>query len=134
MTNSKPLSSKELMKAKKTEVFLFVFFQFLAACVITIVIYIANSELSAYSFFLGAIASVIPSAYMAIRVFGGKKVRPAQEIAKSFYKGEAGKLIITALMMSLIFSLVKPLAAGFFFAGFGITVLSHWLSPFVLRH
>jgi len=122
------------MKAKKTEVFLFVFFQFLAACVITIVIYIANSELSAYSFFLGAIASVIPSAYMAIRVFGGKKVRPAQEIAKSFYKGEAGKLIITALMMSLIFSLVKPLAAGFFFAGFGITVLSHWLSPFVLRH
>jgi len=134
MTNSKPLSSKELMKAKKTEVFLFVFFQFLAACVIAIVIYIANSELSAYSFFLGAIASVIPSAYMAIRVFGGKKVRPAQEIAKSFYKGEAGKLIITALMMSLIFSLVKPLAAGFFFAGFGITVLSHWLSPFVLRH
>jgi len=134
MTNSKPLSSKELMKAKKTEVFLFVFFQFLAACVITVVIYIANSELSAYSFFLGAIASVIPSAYMAIRVFGGKKVRPAQEIAKSFYKGEAGKLIITALMMSLIFSLVKPLAAGFFFAGFGITVLSHWLSPFVLRH
>lgn len=134
MTNSKPLSSKELMKVKKTEVFRFVFFQFLAACVITVIIYIANSELSAYSFFLGAIASVIPSAYMAIRVFGGKKVRPAQEIAKSFYKGEAGKLIITALMMSLIFSLVKPLAAGFFFAGFGITVLSHWLSPFVLRH
>ena len=134
MTNSKPLSSKELINAKKTEVFRFVFFQFVAACVISIVIYFANSELSAYSFFLGAIASVIPSAYMAIKVFGGKKVRPAQEIAKSFYKGEAGKLIITALMMSLIFSLVKPLAAGFFFAGFGMTVLSHWLSPFVLKH
>jgi ATP synthase protein I len=122
------------MKAKRTSVFRFVFFQFALACVISVVIFFANSELTAYSFFLGAIASVIPSAYMAIRVFGGKKVRPAQEIAKSFYKGEAGKLIITALMMSLIFSLVKPLAAGFFFAGFGLTVLSHWLSPLMLKH
>ena len=134
MTNNKPLSSKELVKAKKTAVFRFVFFQFVAASVISLLIYIANSELSAYSFFLGALASVIPSAYMAFRVFGGKKVRPAQEIAKSFYKGEAGKLIITAIMMSLIFSLIKPLAAGFFFAGFGLTVLSHWLSPFMLKH
>lgn len=134
MTMSKPLSSKELIKAKKTSVYRFVLFQFVAACVISVVIYFANSELSAYSFFLGAIASVIPSAYMAFRVFGGKKVRPAQEIAKSFYKGEAGKLIITAIMMSLIFSLVKPLAAGFFFAGFGLIVLSHWLSPFMLKH
>jgi ATP synthase protein I len=134
MTQSKPLSSKELIKAKKTAVYRFVFFQFLAACVISVVIYFAKSELSAYSFFLGAIASVIPSAYMAFRVFGSKKIRPAQEIAKSFYKGEAGKLIITAIMMSLIFSLVKPLAAGYFFAGFGMTVLSHWLSPFVLKH
>lgn len=122
------------MKAKKTSVFRFVFFQFVAACVISVVIYIANSELSAYSFFLGASASVIPSAYMAFRVFGGKQVRPAQEIAKSFYKGETGKLIITAIMMSLIFSLIKPLAAEYFFAGFGMTILSHWLSPFMLKH
>ena len=105
MTNSKPLSSKQLMQTKKTAVFKFVFFQFVVACVITCVVYFATSKLSAYSFFLGAIASVIPSVYMAFRVFGGNKVRPAQEIAKSFYKGEAGKLIITAILISLIFNL-----------------------------
>lgn len=70
---------------------------------------------------------------MAWRVFSHKGIRPAKDVVRSFYRGEAGKLVLTALILSLIFILVKPLSAECFFAGFGVAILSHWLSPILLK-
>ena len=134
MKNAKPLSSKELMKAKKLAIFRFIFLQFALACLITLVLWFSHGYLSAYSFLLGALTSIVPSVYLAYRVFGRSGLRPAQEIVKSFYRGEAGKIVLTAILLSLVFIWVKPLVIGAFFSGFGVAILSHWLSPAVIRH
>lgn len=133
MGNTKPLSSKELIKAKKRSVFLFLLWQFIFSALTAITLSLIFSYIDAYSFLLGSMVSILPSFYMAIRVFGGSKIRTAQEIIKSFYKGEAGKLIIAAILLSLIFIFIKPLSVSFFFAGFGLIILSHWLSPIVIK-
>ena len=97
------------------------------------IFYIAGC-LYGYSFILGALTSILPSIYMAWRIFGYRGVRPAKDVVRSFYRGEAGKLAMTVVLLSLVFLLIKPLAAGAFFAGFGGAILSHWLSPIVLRN
>ncbi|MGO3345544.1 MAG: ATP synthase subunit I [Marinomonas sp.] len=133
MTDSKPLSATALLIAKKQSVFRFIFLQILFVVIISIGIYGFTSSLHWYSFVLGASCSIFPSVYMAWRVFGYKGTRPAKDVMRAFYRGEAGKLVLTAVLLSLVFLLIKPLAAGSFFAGFGIAILSHWLSPVVLN-
>lgn len=133
MGRMKPLSSKELINAKKKSVFYFLFLQFIVSILATLVVFYTNGYIDAYSFLLGSMVSVLPSLYMAFRVFSGSKVKTAQEIVKSFYKGEAGKIIIAALLLSLIFMFIEPLSAGLFFIGYGIIILSHWLSPVVIK-
>jgi ATP synthase protein I len=71
---------------------------------------------------------------MAWRIFGYKGTRQAKEVVRSFYRGESGKLVLTAVLVSLVFLLIKPLAAEVFFAGFCFAILSHWLSPILLKH
>lgn len=131
--NSKPLSSSQLLRAKKRAVFSFIFLQSLLLIVLTLGVLLITNVVNAYSFLLGGGVSVIPSLYMAWRVFGHQGTRPARDVVKSFYRGEAGKLVLTAVLLSLVFVYVKTLTAGYFFAGFGFVILSHWLSPFLLK-
>ncbi|MCZ2721829.1 ATP synthase subunit I [Marinomonas sp. 15G1-11] len=134
MVSNKPLSSKELIAAKKKSVFKFLFIQLVFAFLTAGFVWFSFDKVVAYSFLLGALSSLVPSLYFAFRVFGKVGVRPAQEIVKSFYRGEAGKLVMTSVILSLVFILVKPLVAGAFFCGFGLAILSHWLSPAFIRH
>ena len=133
MKNTKPLSSKELIRAKKRSVFLFLLWQFAFSVLIAFMLFFTNDHVDAYSFFIGSMVSILPSFYMAIRIFGSSKIRTAQEIVKSFYKGEAGKIVLTAFLLALVFVFVKPLSVSLFFTGFGIIILSHWLSPVVIK-
>ena len=134
METNKPLSAREIISAKKKAVLRFLFLQLLLTLLISLGIFYAAGGLYGYSFILGALTSILPSIYMAWRIFGYKGTRPAKEVVRSFYRGEAGKLAMTAVLLSLVFILIKPLSAGAFFAGFGYAILSHWLSPIVLKH
>ncbi|MGB5998735.1 ATP synthase subunit I [Marinomonas sp.] len=133
MTNKKPLTATALLLAKKQSVIRFIFLQILFVFFISLGIFCFLSGLYGYSFVLGALCSLVPNIYMAWRVFGYRGTRPAKDVVRAFYKGETGKLVLTAVLLSLVFLFIKPLAAGSFFAGFGIAILSHWLSPFVLN-
>ena len=131
---NKPLSSSAIISAKKQAVFRFLFLQFSLLILISLGIFYIVGGLYWYSFVLGAMTSLLPSLYMALRVFGYKGMRPAKDVVRSFYRGEAGKLVMTAVLLSLVFLLIKPLSAEYFFAGFGCAILSHWLSPILLKH
>lgn len=133
MNKGKPLSATALIAAKKRSVFRFISMQVICIIVISLAVFFTVGRLAGFSFFLGGFCSVLPSVYMGWRVFGYKGTRPAQDVVKTFYRGEAGKLAMTVVLLSLVFLLVKPLAAGVFFAGFGIAILSHWLSPLMLN-
>ncbi|TBR42037.1 F0F1 ATP synthase assembly protein I [Marinomonas agarivorans] len=134
MMHTKPLSAKELLSIKKRSIFLFMLWQLVFALIIAIVLFFTNDYVYAYSFLLGCTVSIVPSFYMALRIFWGAKVRTAQQTVKLFYKGEAGKLIIAALLLALVFNFVQPLSAGLFFTGFGTVILSHWLSPVIIKY
>lgn len=133
MENTNQLSAKEHLSSKKKSVFIFLLFQLFFAFFVTVILYFCSSFIGAYSFLLGSISSILPSFYMALRMFAGTGTKTAKSIVRSFYRGEAGKSIATAIILSLIFVFIHPLAIEFFFFGFGVTILSHWLSPIVIR-
>ncbi|WCN11306.1 ATP synthase subunit I [Marinomonas mediterranea] len=133
MSVSKPLTATQLLVAKKRAVFRFIGIQIAISVAVSLVFLLWSGAIESYSFVLGATACILPNIYMAWRVFGHAGTRPAKEVVRSFYRGEAGKLIMTAVILSLVFLLAKPLAHGALFAGFGLAILSHWLSPLVLK-
>ncbi len=59
--------------------------------------------------------------------------RAAQAIVRSFYAGEAGKLILTAVLFALTFAGVKPLDALAVFGVFFLTQLVNWFAPLLTR-
>jgi len=133
MEVNKPLSASAMISARKRAIFRFVLLQFLLTIFISLGIFYITDGLKGYSFLLGSLCSVLPSLYMAWRIFGYKGVRSAKSVVRSFYRGEAGKLVMTAVLLSLVFLLIKPLSVEAFFAGFGFAILSHWLSPILLK-
>jgi ATP synthase protein I len=134
METNKPLSASAIISARKKAVFRFLLLQLFLTFFVSLGIFYIAGCLYGYSFILGASTSLIPSIYMAWRIFGYKGTRQAKEVVRSFYRGESGKLVLTAVLMSLVFLLIKPLAAEVFFAGFCFAILSHWLSPILLKH
>jgi ATP synthase protein I len=134
MAQSKPLSSTELLDLKRRSVFRFIAYQLIAVCLISIVSGLIYGSVTAYSFLLGAFSSLLPSMYLAFRVFGNKGLKPAREIVRSFYRGEAGKLVLTATLVAIVFVAIKPLSVAAFFCGYGISILSHWLSPLFIKN
>ncbi|MDG2090238.1 MAG: ATP synthase subunit I [Gammaproteobacteria bacterium] len=61
------------------------------------------------SVFLGGMTSTLPNAYFAIKAFRYRGARQIAQAVKSFYAGESGKMIITAVMFAMVFAGVKPL-------------------------
>ncbi len=77
-----------------------------------------DGQVSGYSVFLGGLTCVIPNAFLALRLAVPRRDPGAGALVRAAYIGELGKLALTVLMFSMVFILVRPLAAGAFFAGF----------------
>ena len=86
---------------------------------------------AAYSVLLGGLICLLPNCYFAYRAFKFQGARAAREIVRSFYVGEAGKLMLTAILFAIVFSSVKPINPLALFLGFGAVQLIHWLVPFM---
>ncbi|ARU59603.1 MAG: F0F1 ATP synthase subunit I [Pseudomonadales bacterium] len=91
-----------------------------------------RGEVSFYSAVLGGCIFVIPNAYFAFKAFAHNGARAAQQIVKAFYTGEAVKLILTAVAFTMVFVLVKPLDVFALFLTFFISLMTNWLTPWVL--
>ena len=90
--------------------------QILIIVLISSVFYLIGGGSKALSPALGGVAAFIPNLYLAIRITTVSG-QPAQKIVRSFYAGESGKLILTALLFFLIFQIpnvkLLPLLAGY---------------------
>lgn len=71
-----------------------------------------------YSAMLGSLTCVIPNAFLATRIVLAHRDPGARALIRAAYTGEMGKLALTVLMFSVVFVMVRPLAAGALFAGF----------------
>ncbi len=88
--------------------------------------------IAAVSAAAGGIACLVPNAYFASRAFRYSGARSAMLILNSFYSGQAMKLLLTALIFTLIFNYLKPLNAGALFGGFVLVQSVIWITPWLV--
>lgn len=75
---------------------------------------------------LGAGIAIAGSLYFALQAFRHAGARSAPDIVRSFYKGEAGKFVITGLLFAAVLIGVKPLQVGWLLTGFILEQLVVW--------
>jgi ATP synthase protein I len=92
-----------------------------------------RGAVSGYSGLCGGLIAWLPNLYFAYKAFRFSGARAAQAIVRSFYAGEAGKLILTAALFTLTFAGVKPLDALAVFGVFFLIQLVNWFSPLLMR-
>ncbi|MFQ6575331.1 F0F1 ATP synthase subunit I [Pseudomonas sp. UM16] len=109
----------------------------LAQCVVfllaTLALWQWHGAVSGYSALCGGLIAGLPNVYFAWKAFRYTGARAAQAIVKSFYAGEAGKLILTAVLFALTFAGVKPLAPLAVFGVFLLTQLVSWFAPLLMN-
>ena len=88
---------------------------------------------AALSALLGGLCYTIPNAYFVRQAFRYRGARSAKLIANSFYRGEAGKLILTAVAFTLVFTQVKPLDPIALFGAFILVQAVNWFTPLLVR-
>ncbi len=47
----------------------------------------------------------------------------------SFYQGEAGKLILCAILLTMVFKCIQPLDIAALYLTFAIMLVTNWLTP-----
>lgn len=97
--------------------------QLLVGVVLAAVLWGVFGKVAGYSAALGGLTCVIPNAFLALRLVVSRRDRGAEALLRATWIGEIGKLALTVLIFSLVFSLVRPLSAAALFAGFIATQL-----------
>lgn len=102
---------------------------------VTAVVAIACSVVSwqaGYSALLGGVVCIVPTQYFAAKLFKHTGARAAKQIVRSFYVGEAVKMLLSIALFTVIFVNVR-LSAGAFFIAFIMVQLTFWLAPWIFR-
>jgi ATP synthase protein I len=97
--------------------------QFLVGVALAAVIWGVFGKVAGYSALLGSLICVIPNAFLALRLVVPRSDPGAQALVGAAWIGEIGKLALTVLFFTLVFTLVRPLSAAALFAGFITTQL-----------
>lgn len=107
--------------------------QLLVLLLSTLVLWQWQGAVAGYSGLCGGLIAWLPNMYFAHKAFRFTGARAAQAIVRSFYAGEAGKLILTAVLFALTFAGVKPLEALAVFGVFFLTQLVNWFAPLLMK-
>lgn len=91
---------------------------------------ILYDPVAAYSSLFGSLAAFIPALFFA-RIVVPKAGSNSAAFLRTAVLAELGKLLLVALICVAVFVWVKPLAAGWFFVGMAVTVLSGQLGMFL---
>lgn len=102
--------------------------------VLVSLLFLVKNATGSLSALLGGLIFTIPNAYFAYKAFTYSGARAAPQIVKSFYMGESVKLILTAVLFTVVFVSVKPLDVLALFLTFFILLMSNWLVPLVISH
>ena len=92
-----------------------------------------SGRLAFYSAGLAGICCVLSTAAFAAIVFRKTGAHAVVQIARSFYRAEAVKWLITIGLMMVVFIFV-PIVAGAFFATFCIVQMAYWFSPGLFKY
>jgi len=110
-----------------------VMWQFLVGVVLAAAVLGVFGRVAGYSALLGSLICAVPNAFLALRLMAPRRDPGAQALLRAAWIGEAGKLALTVLFFTLVFTQVRPLSAAALFAGFIVTQLVAF-SGFLMRH
>ena len=100
-----------------------IMWQLLVGAVLAAVLLGIFGKIAGYSALLGSVAAVVPNAFLGLRLIAPRRDPGAQALLRAAWIGEIGKLALTVLIFTLVFTLVRPLSAAALFAGFIATQL-----------
>ena len=92
--------------------------QLCVSFVVAAVLWVVVGEVAGASALLGGAAAVVPNGFLAARVLTPSRDLSAKAMMRSAWIGEAGKVLLTALMFGVIFGFVRPIEPPAVFAGF----------------
>lgn len=81
---------------------------------------------AAYSILIGGVIQIGPHAYFTRLAFRYRGARQAPNILRAIQKGEAGKLLLTAVLFALAFSFIQPLHIPGLFLSYGAMIIVQW--------
>ena len=79
---------------------------------------VTQGWIAAYSAWLGGLTALLPNMYFTYKAFQYFGARSIGAIVQSFWAGEMGKLILTAVLFAVLFLGVKPLNVLAVFVGY----------------
>ncbi|WP_126756115.1 ATP synthase subunit I [Aliidiomarina taiwanensis] len=78
----------------------------------------------------GGVISLVPNAVFAVYAFRFGGARSASEVVRSFYAGEAVKMVLTIILFAAAFMTLNGPWLPLFIV-FGVVTFMHWLIPFL---
>jgi len=102
----------------------------LTLCVV-FVFMLTSGNKAAFSSLLGGLICVIPNIIFAALVFKHQGAQAARKIVRSFYKGEALKIVTSVLMFAVVFVMFDINAFALFIT-YIIVQMSNWFAPLVV--
>lgn len=102
----------------RTPAFPVLMLQLIVTLAVALALWIFQGLIAGYSSLLGGLVALIPNCYFAFRVYRYSGARSARAIVGEFYSGEAGKLILTAVLFIAVWLAVKPLVVAAVFGGY----------------
>jgi len=81
----------------------------------------------------GAGIAVIGQGYFVWRAFRHAGAISAKQIVQGFYRGEAGKFLLTAALFATVFLAYAAVKPGWLFTGFILEQLVAWIVPLTMR-
>ncbi len=78
----------------------------------------------------GGVISLVPNVVFAVYAFRFGGARSAHEVVRSFYAGEAVKMVLTIILFALAFITLNGPWLPLFIV-FSVVTFMHWLIPFL---
>lgn len=125
-------ANKELLH-NKVAAYKAIIIQVIVTAFIAGLLYMTKSEVLAYSAALGGFASIGPNSIFARCAFRHSAANSPDLVMKWFMIGEAGKLLLTALIFALSIKSVKPLEMSAMVLTFLIVTLVNMIGLAILN-
>lgn len=87
--------------------------------------------LAALSVLAGALVAIVGQAYFVWRAFRYAGGAAAKHIVQEFYRGEAGKFVLTSLLFAGLFIGFKEIQSAWLFTSFVLQQLVAWFVPWL---
>jgi ATP synthase protein I len=92
--------------------------QALAALAVALGAALWQGQLAAVSALLGGGIAVIPNAFLAARLLAPKAGSSGKSLLRAAWLGEIGKLVLTALLFTMVLVTIRPISGMGLFGGF----------------